>query len=142
MVKKTLISFILPVLLLLGNESGNHAAQSPAGTQLKRNRSQGETGTLEKMIVASGSVALGVDVNRLNPSARDTSTDQRPRIIETASSAKLYQPDVMGNRLYLDNNTSEKKLLPKGFNSFDFFGDSDTNSAPHSRLSRLSRFSS
>ena len=32
MLKKTLISFALPVVLLLGNESGNHAAASATAT--------------------------------------------------------------------------------------------------------------
>jgi hypothetical protein len=49
---------MLPSLLLLGNSWGISAAQ-PKETP------QGDTGTLEKMIVARGSAALEVDLNRL-----------------------------------------------------------------------------
>ncbi len=66
MLKRTLISFTLPVVLLLGNEQGNHAAASAMATAAKaqlrqntpesqparRSLDEGGTGTLEKMIVA------------------------------------------------------------------------------------------
>src|SRR5436190_878812 len=51
--------FALPLLLLLSNSSGNSAAPST------KNR-EGETGTLEKMIVANGHVAMDLDLSRLN----------------------------------------------------------------------------
>ena len=59
MFTKTLGYFTLPLLLLLSNSSGN-SAQSPA------KNSPGETGTLERMIVANGNVALDLDLNQLN----------------------------------------------------------------------------
>ena len=64
MLKRALISFTLPVVLLLANESGNHAAQPTTDAQLKQNGSQGGTGTLQKMIVESGSVTIEFDLNR------------------------------------------------------------------------------
>jgi hypothetical protein len=65
MLKRTLISFALPVVLLLGNESRNHAAASATATaakaQLKQNTpgsqparsslDEGGTGTLQKMML-------------------------------------------------------------------------------------------
>src|SRR5204862_8235104 len=51
--------FALPLLLLLSNSSGNSAAPST------KNR-EGETGTLEKLIVANGHVAMDLDLSRLN----------------------------------------------------------------------------
>jgi len=51
--------FALPLLLLLSNSSGNSAASLGKG-------SEGESGTLEKMIVANGHVAMDLDLNRLN----------------------------------------------------------------------------
>jgi subtilisin-like proprotein convertase family protein len=51
--------FALPLLLLLSNSSGNSA--SPSGKSR-----DGESGTLEKMIVANGQVAMDLDLNRLN----------------------------------------------------------------------------
>src|SRR5437016_6569061 len=60
MFKKLLSYFTLPLLLLLSNSSGNSAPQSPGKGP------QGQTGTLEKMIVANGNVAMDLDLNRLN----------------------------------------------------------------------------
>jgi hypothetical protein len=59
MLKKMLSYFTLPLLLLLSNSSGNSAPQSP------RKGLEGPTGTLEKMIVARGNVAMDLDLNRL-----------------------------------------------------------------------------
>src|SRR5213082_292827 len=80
MLKRTLISFTLPIVLLLGNEQGNHAAASAMATAAKaqlrqntpesqparRSLDEGGTGTLEKMIVASGSVDMDLDLSRLS----------------------------------------------------------------------------
>jgi hypothetical protein len=61
MLRKTLGYFALPLLLLLGNSSGNSAPQTPG--------SKAETGTLEKMIVANGSIVMDLDLSRLETSA-------------------------------------------------------------------------
>jgi hypothetical protein len=60
MFKKLLSYFRLLLLLLLGNSSGISALSSPGKSP------GGETGTLEKMIVANGNVAMDLDLNRLN----------------------------------------------------------------------------
>src|SRR6266576_997929 len=52
--------FMLPLLLLLSNSSGNSAAQ------VQKKSPEEPTGTLEKMIVASGRAAMELDLNRLN----------------------------------------------------------------------------
>jgi hypothetical protein len=62
MMKKMLSYFTLPLLLLLSNSSGNSAPQSPGKSP------EGPTGTLEKMIVGSGNVAMDLDLSRLNGS--------------------------------------------------------------------------
>ena len=51
---------MLPLLLLFSNSSGNSAPQS------RGKISEGRTGTLERMIVASGNVTMDLDLNRLN----------------------------------------------------------------------------
>jgi hypothetical protein len=67
---KTILSyFTLPLLLLLSNSSGN-----PVALVQKRGPEQ-PTGTLEKMIVASGSVAMDLDLNRLNGLGSPTKLD-------------------------------------------------------------------
>jgi hypothetical protein len=55
-----LASFALSVVLFLTNISGSYAAQS------KQNTSDVPTGTLQKMIVESGSISINIDANRLN----------------------------------------------------------------------------
>ena len=57
---KRMFAFALPLLLLLSNSSGNSAPPAPGKNP------GGETGTLEKMIVSNGSVAMDLDLNRLN----------------------------------------------------------------------------
>src|SRR5450432_2749317 len=66
MFRKTLSYFTLPLLLLLSNSSGNSAPQSSGKSP------GGQTGTLEKMIVANGNVAMGLDLNRLSGAASGT----------------------------------------------------------------------
>src|ERR1044071_6466262 len=56
---KILLTLLLPLLLLFGygwnNSAGPRKQSGPAG----------ETGTLEKMIVANGNAAMDIDLNRL-----------------------------------------------------------------------------
>jgi plastocyanin len=59
MLNKILCHLTLPLLLLMSSNSGHSAPQSP------EKNTEGQTGTLEKMIAASGKVALGLDLNRL-----------------------------------------------------------------------------
>jgi hypothetical protein len=80
MSKITLTSFGLLLVLFLGNTSGNYAAASATATAAKakfeqttpesqlarRSLDEGGTGTLQKMIVQSGSVTMQLDLNRLN----------------------------------------------------------------------------
>src|ERR1044072_6621806 len=63
MQRKIMGYLVLPLVLLFSNSSGN-SAPSPSGKN-----AGGETGTLEKMIVANGNVALDLDLNRLNGGA-------------------------------------------------------------------------
>ena len=60
MLKSKLIPFTLPLLLLFSNSSENSVAGS------KRTSPESQTGTLEKMIVADGSVTMDIDLNGLN----------------------------------------------------------------------------
>ena len=66
MLRKILSYLTLPLLLLLSNSSGDSAPQLPEQSP------EGQTGTLEKMIVASGNVAMDLDLNRLNGTASTT----------------------------------------------------------------------
>ena len=66
MFRRVLSFFTLPLLLLLSNSSGNSAPQLPGKS------TDVQTGTLEKMIVANGSVAMDLDLNRLSGTAAAT----------------------------------------------------------------------
>jgi hypothetical protein len=68
MFRKLLSYFTLPLLVFLSNSSGNSAPSSPAKNP------RGETGTLEKIIVANGNVALDLDLNRLH--GNDSGTNE------------------------------------------------------------------
>ena len=59
MFTKMLGYFALPLLLLLSNSSGNSAPQTPGKSP------EGQTGTLERMVVATGNVAMDLDLDRL-----------------------------------------------------------------------------
>jgi len=66
MLRKIFSYFTLPLLLLLSNSAGNSAPQTAGKNP------QGETGTLEKLIVATGNVVMGLDLNRLAGSGSGT----------------------------------------------------------------------
>jgi hypothetical protein len=63
---KTILIVLLPLLTLFSNGSDNSTAKS------SKKSMDGTTGTLEKMIVANGSVTMDLDLTRLNGSARRT----------------------------------------------------------------------
>ena len=64
MSKLTLTGFALPLFLLFASPD----ASSPQvfGATKKAPEIQGQTGTLQKMIVENGSVTMDLDLNRLN----------------------------------------------------------------------------
>src|SRR5438094_25070 len=66
MLRKMLTYFTLPLLFLLSNSAGNSASQLPGKSP------EGQTGTLEKMMVANGNVAMDLDLSRLNGTASAT----------------------------------------------------------------------
>ena len=66
MLKSTLTSFMLPFLLLLSSSSDNSAARE------KQKNADSPTETVEKLIVASGSATMEVDLDRLNDAGAAT----------------------------------------------------------------------
>ena len=61
--------FTLPLFFLFGSPA---AAGRDSAAPTKRNSPQSQSGTLEKMIVASGSVVMDIDLNRLNDNGSAT----------------------------------------------------------------------
>ena len=66
MLKSTLTGLMLPLLLLFGSSSDNSAARE------KQKSTEIQTETVEKLIVASGSATMDVDLNRLNDAGSAT----------------------------------------------------------------------
>lgn len=65
---KTILIALLPLLTLFGIGSDNST------TKAGKNSSDGTTGTLEKMIVANGSVTMDLDLSRLNGTGKKSRT--------------------------------------------------------------------
>ena len=92
MFTKTLSYLTLPLLLLLSNSSGN-SAQSPSKS------SQGDTGTLEKMIVTYGNVALDLDLNQLNATSSSGQESNQETLRFQVSSNSFFTALVYDNLL-------------------------------------------
>ena len=86
--KRVFAYFALPLLLLLSNSSGDSAPQSP-----------GQSGTLEKMAVANGSVAMDLDSNRLNGTAAATEESKLETLRFQVGPNSLFTVLVFDNAL-------------------------------------------
>src|SRR5436190_878669 len=93
MFRKMLSYFTLPLLLVLSNSSGNSAPQSAAIS------SEGRTGTVEKMIVANGNVAMDLDLSRLNGTASGTQESTRETLRFQVSPNSFFTTLLFNNIL-------------------------------------------
>jgi len=93
MLRKTLgyIAFLL--LLFLGNSSGVFAPQALAVS------SDGQSGTLEKMAVSTGTVTMDLDLNRLNGIASDPPGVKRDMLRFQVSPNSFFTVLVFNNML-------------------------------------------
>ncbi len=91
MLRAMLSHFTLPLLLLAGISSGN--SQGPEKS------SDRPTGTLEKMIVATGSVAMDLDLSRLNGIASGTKDSKLDTLRFEASPNSFFTILVFNNEL-------------------------------------------
>src|ERR1700704_1813305 len=89
MLRKVISYFTLPLLLLLSNSPENSATSAAEG-------SQGQNGTLERMIVANGIVAMDLDLNRLEGISSDT-PESRQSLRFEVSSASFFTILVFNN---------------------------------------------
>ncbi len=111
MLKSKLIRFALPLLLLFSNGSEN----SVAGSKQKSPDSQtGATGTLQKMIVESGSVTMDLDLNRLNGTAPATTGSSRILSeLRFAIAANSFFPILVFNDLLRGPQPGSMALIPQ-----------------------------
>src|SRR6266700_3474591 len=103
MSKKLFTCLMLPLLLLC-----NSSQNSIAGPKQKSPDAQ--TGTLEKMIVASGSVAVDVDLNRLNEV--NSATGKR-ETLRFAVAANSFFPVLVFNDVLRGAEPGSIALIPQ-----------------------------
>jgi hypothetical protein len=114
MLKKTLIAFTIPLLLLLGNYVVQSATSPhtgrPSGGEPNQKTSDAPTGTLQKMIVENGSVTLNLDLNRLNGIS---STTQNLQQLRFAVAANSFFPVLIFNDLFRGMEPGSMALVPE-----------------------------
>jgi hypothetical protein len=82
--RRVSIYFTLLLLLLASMSSGNSAPQPPG------KNSEGQTGTFERLIVATGNVTMDLDLNRLNGNASATKESKVDTFRFTVSSNSFF----------------------------------------------------
>ncbi len=100
--KLTLTGFMLPLILLFGSPEAD--SRNPATTS-----SHGQTGTLQKMIVENGSVAMQLDLNGLNGS---NSLVARPVMLHFDAAANSFFPILVFNDVLRGLEPGSMNLLP------------------------------
>jgi hypothetical protein len=104
MLKRIFTVFVLPLLLLF----------SPPATgwsnSRKNSSSQGQTGTLQKMIVENGNVTMQLDLNGLNGSS--SSLVARPVTLQFAAAASSFLPILIFNDLLRGLEPGSIPLIP------------------------------
>jgi hypothetical protein len=107
MLKKTLIVLTLPLVSLLGNSSGNYAAQ------LSQKTSDAPTGTLQKMIVESGSVTMDLNLDRLNPESFRGAVTANSQTLHFVVGANSFFPILVFNDLLRGPEPGSMALIPQ-----------------------------
>ena len=105
MLKKTLITFVLPLLSILAISAGNYTVRPAEKTSDVRG------GTFQKMIVESGSVTMNLDLNGLNGSA---SLVARPVTLQFVVGANSFLPILVFNDLLRGAEPGSVTLIPAG----------------------------
>ena len=112
MSKLTLTGLALPFFLLFASPPAS--APKAFGATKETPESQGQTGTLQKMIVESGSVTMDLDVNRLNGIG---SAAGRPTTLQFAVAANSFFPILVFNELLRGPEPGSMALIPAGVNA-------------------------
>ena len=109
MSKLTLTGLALPLFLLFASPPAS--APKAFGATKETPESQGQTGTLQKMIVENGSVTMDLDVNRLNGIG---SVPGRPTTLQFAVAANSFFPILVFNELLRGPEPGSMALIPPG----------------------------
>src|ERR1700730_11659134 len=106
MLRSTLTVFMLPMLLLLGSSSDNSAARG------KQKSTDIQTETVEKLIVASGSRTLEVDLNRINDAGGATEKS-KPEALRFALAPDSFFTIVVSNNVLRGPLPGSMGLIPQ-----------------------------
>ena len=115
MSKLTLTGLALPLFLLFASPPAS--APKAFGAMKETAESQGQTGTLQRMIVESGSVTMDLDVNRLNGIG---SPPGRAATLQFAVAANSFFPILVFNELLRGPEPGSMDLIPSGVNAFNY----------------------
>jgi hypothetical protein len=108
MLKIVLSALMLPLLLLFGSRDGDSSnAPNAAKTSLAK---QGESGTLQKMIVASGSVSMDIDLNRINGVS---STTRKLETLHFGVAPTSFFPVLVFNKVLRRAEPGSMALVPQ-----------------------------
>ena len=113
MSKLKLIGFALPLFLLFASPYAS--APKAFGAANKTLQSQGQTGTLQKMIVENGSVTMDLDLNRLNGI---NSASQSLQEAHFAVGANSFFPILVFNDLLRGATPGTMALIPQSVPTF------------------------
>src|SRR5437764_4683010 len=118
MLKKTLIILALPLVSLLAISVATPlwgvSAQPASKTAPSAVATAPGTGTLQKMIVESGSVTIDLDLNGFNGS---TSLVARPATLQFVVGANSFFPILVFNDLLRGPEPGSMTLIPAGVNT-------------------------
>src|SRR5436305_4830973 len=114
MFKKILIALTLSLLVLLGTYAVQPAAGQNRGGGLSQKTSAAPTGTLQKMIVESGSVTIDLDLNGFNG---NSSLVARPVTLQFAVGANSFFPILVFNDLLRGPEQGSMALIPAEINA-------------------------
>ena len=112
MSKLTLTGLALPLFLLFASPPAS--APKAFGAMKETAESQGQTGTLQKMIVESGSVTMDLDLNRLNGIG---SSPGRATTLQFAVAANSFFTILVFNDLLRGPDQGSMTLIPQSRNT-------------------------
>src|SRR3954469_15324194 len=115
MSKSRLAGLALPLFLLFASPPAS--APKAFGAMKQTAENQAQTGTLQRMIVESGSVTIDLDVNRLNGFV---SVPGRPTTLQFAVAANSFFPILIFNDLLRGPEPGSMALISAGVNAHGY----------------------
>jgi len=112
MSKLTLTGLALPLFLLFASPPAS--APRAFGAMKETAESQGQAGTLQKMIVENGSVTMDLDLNRLNGVSFALA---RPAALQFTVAANSFFSILVFNDLLRGPDEGSMALIPAGVNA-------------------------